>query len=87
MIESDIISFHIHVTEETRNMVDKNWFKHMKTDVFLVNTSRCEIIVEKDLVEFLRNNLNAKKATDVLADEIRSRNNSTLLKYAVGIDS
>ena len=59
----------------------------MNPDVLLVNTSRCEIIIEKDLVEFLRNNLNAKKATDVLADEIRSRNNSTLFKYAMGIDS
>lgn len=80
--ESDVISFHVHVTGETTNMVDKDWFRKMKPDVLLVNTSRGEIIVETDLVEFLTQNTNAQIATDVLANEIRNRDESRLLKYA-----
>jgi len=80
--ESDVISFHVHLTDETKNMVDKNWFKLMKKDVLLVNTSRGDIIVEKDLVKFLTQNSQAKVATDVLADEIQNRKKSPLLDYA-----
>lgn len=80
--QSDIISFHIHVTHETKNMVDMIWFKQMKTDVLLVNTSRGDIIIEKDLVEFLTINNKAWIATDVLADEILNRKESPLLAYA-----
>jgi D-3-phosphoglycerate dehydrogenase len=83
---ADIISFHVHVTDETKNMVDKSWFNQMKSDVLLVNTSRGEIICELDLVDFLSKNNNAKIATDVLTDEIRNLNNSTLLKYAITSD-
>ena len=79
---SDVISFHVHVTNETQNMVNSSWFRKMKTDVLLVNTSRGEIIVEKDLLKFLSVNNKARIATDVLADEIRNRKGSPLLDYA-----
>ncbi|NQU31746.1 MAG: hydroxyacid dehydrogenase [Bacteroidetes bacterium] len=84
--ESDIISFHVHVSEETKNMVNINWFNKMKKDVLLVNTSRGDIIVEKDLVNFLSANKKATIATDVLADEIRNRTESPLFKYALNSD-
>ena len=84
--QADIISFHVHVTDETINMVNKQWFNQMKSDVLLVNTSRGEIICELDLVDFLSKNNNAKIATDVLADEIRNLNNSILLNYAMKSD-
>ena len=83
LAESDIISFHLHVSEETKNMVNQDWFNKMKKDVLLVNTSRGDIIVENNLVEFLKENNQAKIATDVLADEIRNRMDSPLLKYAI----
>jgi phosphoglycerate dehydrogenase-like enzyme len=81
--ESDIISFHVHVNKETANMVKNEWFKKMKKNVLLVNTSRGDIIIEEDLVNFLRLNKQASIATDVLADEIRNRTNSSLFKYAL----
>ena len=79
---SDVISFHVHVTDETKNMVDYSWFSKMKPNVLMVNTSRGDIIVEKELVEFLSKNIKAMIATDVLADEIRNREDSPLLNYA-----
>ena len=54
----------------------------MKSDVLIVNTSRGDIIVEKDLVNFLTENNKARIATDVLTDEIRNRSKSPLLKFA-----
>jgi phosphoglycerate dehydrogenase-like enzyme len=80
--ESDVIAIHVHVTDETIGMVNKDYFSQMKSDVLLVNTSRGDIVNEDDLVGFLSSNPDSKIATDVLADEIRNRMSSPLLKYA-----
>lgn len=80
--ESHVIAIHVHVTDETLGMVNEDWFSEMKRDVLLVNTSRGDIINESHLVEFLSRNPCAGVATDVLADEIRNRESSPLLKYA-----
>ena len=81
--QSDIIAIHVHVTEETIGMIDKVCFDIMKKDVVIVNTARGDMVNELDLVTFLQSNPNARIATDVLADEIRNRENSPLLKYAL----
>ncbi len=81
--ESDVIAIHVHVTEETIGMIDKACFDIMKQDVVLVNTARGDIVNELDSVSFLQSNPNARIATDVLANEIRNRENSPLLKYAL----
>jgi len=80
--QSDVISFHIHVTNETEKMVNKILFNYMKPNVLLINTSRGEILDEEDLLEFLKNNNKAKIATDVLSDEINNRNKNPILEYA-----
>jgi D-3-phosphoglycerate dehydrogenase len=63
-------------------MINAACFSKMKRDVLLVNTSRGDIVNERDLVAFLSENPQARVATDVLADEIRSRSESPLLQYA-----
>ena len=80
---SDVISLHVHVTDETKNMIDKNCLNQMKPGVLIINTSRGEIINEPDLIEYLSRNKFAKIATDVLADEIRNREDSPLLNFAL----
>ena len=82
LIKSDVISIHVHVTDETKNMVTHKWFNKMKPDALIVNTSRGDIIYEPDLIKYLSKNKSAKIATDVLADEIRSRKDNCLLKFA-----
>ncbi|MBV1821220.1 NAD(P)-dependent oxidoreductase [Anaerosalibacter bizertensis] len=47
--DSDIITLHIPLTEETRYMFDIEAFKTMKSTSFLVNTSRGAIVKEQDL--------------------------------------
>jgi phosphoglycerate dehydrogenase-like enzyme len=81
--ESDVVAIHVHVTEETIGMINKSCFEKMKEDVVLVNTSRGDMMNEVDLVDFLQSNPKARIATDVLADEIRNRMGSPLLKYAL----
>lgn len=80
--ESDIIAIHVHVTDETIGMINAECFKLMKKDVLIVNSARGDIINENDLVRFLSENSEARIATDVLADEVRNRLESPLLKYA-----
>ncbi|GAB6095727.1 hypothetical protein JCM14469_19800 [Desulfatiferula olefinivorans] len=80
--KSDVIAIHVHVSNETVNMVDEQFLKKVKNDVLIVNTSRGDMVNEKDIVSFLKMNPKAKIATDVLADEVRNKVNSPLLKYA-----
>lgn len=78
----DIISLHVHVSEETTGMIGQMFLKNAKKDVLLVNTSRGEILDEIAMVKFLKANPKATLATDVLRDEIRDRTNSPLLQFA-----
>jgi phosphoglycerate dehydrogenase-like enzyme len=80
--EADVIALHVHVTPETRGMVNKRWFAKMKKDVVLVNTARGEVMNEKDLLTFLKKNKAARLATDVLADEQMGKKKSPLIRYA-----
>lgn len=80
---SDIISIHVHVTEETLGMIDKSWFSKMKSDVLLVNSARGDIVNEDDLIEFLKEHPKACYATDVIANEVSAKQNNPLIDYAV----
>lgn len=80
--QADVIALHVHVTDETTGMINAERLRDVKPDVLLVNTSRGEIVSEADVVAFLRANPRARVATDVLADEIRNRTASPLLRYA-----
>ena len=80
--QSDVISFHIHVTHETFQMVNRTWFFRMKPKVLLINTSRGEIVEENDLVQFLNNHPESFYAADVVSGETQDRSRSPLLKAA-----
>ena len=83
---NDIISLHIHVSKNTRNIINKKILKYAKNNLLIVNTSRGELINETDLINFLKKNKNAKYATDVLNDEITNKKNSKLLKLSKAND-
>ena len=79
---ADVVSLHVHVTDETTEMIDSIRLAQMKNDVLLVNTSRGDVVDEQALVTYLSTNPQAKVATDVLVDEVRNRLSSPLLQYA-----
>jgi D-3-phosphoglycerate dehydrogenase len=82
LCESDVVALHVHVTAETQGMINEASLEKMKTDALLVNTSRGDIVNEDNLVKFLRSRPQARVATDVLADEVRNRLASPLLRFA-----
>ena len=82
--KSDIVSIHVHVNEETIELINESSLKHAKKDVLIINTSRGEVINETDAVDFLKSNTKAKIASDVLTDEINNRLKSALYKYSIG---
>jgi phosphoglycerate dehydrogenase-like enzyme len=67
--ESDSISLHTPLTDETRNSFGRPQFEAMKRTAFLVNQSRGKVVNEKDLVEALREGLIAGYASDVFDNE------------------
>jgi len=86
LCESDVVALHVHVTDETQGLINRVRLEKMKTDALLVNTSRGDIVNEDDLVTALRNRPHMRVATDVLADEVRSRLASPLLRFAAESD-
>jgi len=82
--ESDIVSLHVHVDDDTIGLVDKEVLNHAKKNLLLVNTSRGEIVNEDDVIGFLKENKYAKYATDVLKDEVKigDKGDNLLVKFA-----
>ncbi len=80
--KSDVISIHVHVNDETKNLIDKKLLVLAKKNLLLINTARGEVINEEDLINFLSKNPQAKCAVDVLSNEIKSRKDNLLLNFA-----
>jgi len=81
--ESHVISLHVHVTDETRGLLDESALQNMRSDVVLVNTSRGELVNEQALISFLEENSDAYYATDVIADEVRDKEKNEFRQWAI----
>jgi D-3-phosphoglycerate dehydrogenase / 2-oxoglutarate reductase len=66
---SDIISIHVPLTEDTRNMVDKKFFGQMKDGSFIINASRGEVVDEDELISALKSEKLAGAALDTFKEE------------------
>jgi len=69
LAESDFLTVHLPLNEKTRGMLNIKAFEKMKPTAFLINTSRGEIVVEKDLVKALQEDKLAGAALDVRETE------------------
>jgi D-3-phosphoglycerate dehydrogenase len=76
--ESDIISIHVLLTEETRHMIGEQEFKKMKKSAFIVNTSRGAVIDENALIKALKEKTIAGAALDVFEKEPLSKDSPLL---------
>lgn len=66
---SDIITLHLPLTKDTKDLISKIEFKMMKKNAYIINTSRGGIVNEKDLVFALKKNIISGAALDVFEDE------------------
>lgn len=67
--ESDFISLHCPLTEESQGLVNKNTLHRMKKSAFLINTSRGPLIDEVALAAALNSGEISGAGLDVLAEE------------------
>ena len=67
--ESDVLSFHCPLTEQTRHIVNHDTMKTMKSDAILINTGRGALIDSKALVHALKHNHIGGAALDVYEEE------------------
>lgn len=67
--DSDVVSIHVPLTDQTRNMISKKELSFMKPTALIINCSRGGIINEADLVEALNNGVIAGAGTDVFCSE------------------
>ena len=61
----DIISINCPLTKETKGLMSKDRLQSMTKDSYLINTSRCEIVDEKALLDLLKKNKIAGAGLDV----------------------
>jgi D-3-phosphoglycerate dehydrogenase / 2-oxoglutarate reductase len=67
--ETDILSLHIPLTDETRAMVNLNFLNRFKKNIIVLNTARGEIIPLNDLVLAMTSGKVRGAALDVLENE------------------
>jgi D-3-phosphoglycerate dehydrogenase len=70
LARSDIVSYHVPLTSETRAMVNARALAIMKPAALLINMSRGEIIDEPAVIEALDSDRLGGYAADVLPDEV-----------------
>ncbi len=69
LASSDIVTLHVPLTENTREMVDESFLSQMKEHAFLINTSRGAVVKESDLEVALQEGVIAGAALDVFQIE------------------
>jgi len=69
LAQSDLVTLHVSLTEETRGFFGKKEFARMKRGAWFVNTSRGELVDESALLAGLLEGRIAGAALDVLCEE------------------
>jgi len=66
---SDFLTLHCPLTDETKEIINKNTLELMKTSSFLINTGRGGLVNEKNLADALNLGNIAGAGLDVLSNE------------------
>ena len=67
--DADIISLHLPLNEETKNLINKSSFSKMQKQPIIINTSRGSVVNENDLIDAYDQNLISGFALDVFENE------------------
>ena len=66
---ADVVSFHIPLTGETKYMVNETFLDKFEKNIYLINTSRGQILKTEALIKSLKKGKVKKAALDVLENE------------------
>ena len=72
---ADVISLHLPVTPQTKNLFNDEMFSYVKDGAIFINTSRAEVVDENALIKAVKEK-NLKVGLDVFADEPESKTGS-----------
>ncbi|HRX30055.1 MAG TPA: D-2-hydroxyacid dehydrogenase [Saprospiraceae bacterium] len=64
--ESEVLTLHAPLTDETFEIINHSNLNKMKQDIVIINTARGGLVNEKDLYDFLIENVHAYACIDVL---------------------
>ena len=80
--ESDVVFLHVHVTDDTRGMVNEEFLSKMKKGSYLINTSRGELVDEDSIIKSIGEGHLNGYGTDVIADEFGEIKKSKLVEMS-----
>ncbi len=90
--QSDIITLHVFLNDQTRHMISSDQLAIMKQNVFLINTARGSIIDEEALIEALKEKRIGGAGIDVFENEplppdssLRKLDNVILTPHTAGM--
>ena len=69
LTQSDFVTLHVPLTDETRGLINRRTLARMKPNCILINTARGGLVVESDLFEALRSGKIAGAGLDVFEHE------------------
>jgi glyoxylate reductase len=67
--ESDFVSLHVPLTDQTRHLIGREQLESMRPSAILINTSRGQVVDEKALIDALRSGVIAGAGLDVFERE------------------
>jgi D-3-phosphoglycerate dehydrogenase len=89
--ESDIVSIHARLTDETRNLIGEEQLAMMKPGAMFINTARAGLVDEKALIRALKEERIAAAGLDVYSEEpfpedfpLLTMDNVTLTPHSAG---
>lgn len=91
--ETDILSFHVPLTKYTKKMFNSSFISKFKKDIYLINTSRGEVVDTNALVKGLKQGKINGACLDVLEyeklsfEDIFKNNDSNEFNYLVNSDN
>ena len=84
---ADVVTLHVNLSDETRQMFGQAEFDRMKRGAWFINTARGELVCEQALVRALASGHLAGAALDVAADLYERSSPSPVLEYAATHDN
>ncbi len=92
-LRSDIVSLHVPLTHETKYMVDNQFISRFQKSIYLINTSRGQVVSTADLVKNLKTGKVKGSALDVLEyekfsfEDIDGKNLPEPFKYLISAEN